>query len=411
MEFVILIAMFQALQSLAIDSMLPALGAISHDLALADENDRQLVVGVFLIFSGLGTLLPGSLSDRLGRKPVIFFALCAYIVFSLVCAVVSSFTMLLVARAVMGFFTAALMVMPLSVIRDRYEGDQMARMQSLVAMTFMIVPMLAPILGQAVLLVAGWRWIFGCMALLGLGALVWMMVRLPETLHPDHRQEIRLKVIAGNMVKALSLRESLGYVVGAALVQAALFGYLNSAQQLVGERLGAGLMFPFIFAGMALVMACTNFTNSRIVERFGARRVSQTALLAYIITAAAHLAVSMTGRETLGLFVVLMTFNLCMMSFIGANFQAISLQPFARTAGAAASVVSFVRLLFGAVVGALIGRAYDGTARPIFAAMTVAGIAALMMVLYSERGRLFRRLNYPPGFYAPGKRPERPAEG
>lgn len=405
-EFVVLMAAVQALQALAIDIMLPALGTISQDLELSDPNRRQLIVGVFLICGGLGSLVPGSLADRFGRKPVLVFALCAYVLFSLVCALVPSFTVMLIARGLLGFFSAPLMVMPMTIIRDRFEGDQMARTQSLVSMTFMIVPMIAPILGQGVLLVAGWRWIFGVMAVLAAIVLVWTLVRLPETLHEDHRQEIKLLVVARNMAQALTVRESFGYVVGVALIQAALFGYINSAQQLVGEHFGAGLMFPAVFGGMALVMASTNFINSRIVERFGARRVSQTALIAYTLVAAVHLVIAAVWGETLWVFVPLMTFGMCMMSFIGANFQSISLQPFARSAGAAASVVSFVRLLLGSTIGALIGQAYDGTARPIFAAMLAAGIVALLAVLYSERGRLFRRLNYPPGYYAPGNRPD-----
>ncbi|CCA91755.1 multidrug effflux MFS transporter [Novosphingobium sp. PP1Y] len=404
-EFVILLASFQALQGLAIDVMLPALGSISADLKLTDPNDRQLIVGVFLICSGLGSLIPGSLADRFGRKPVLTFSLCAYVLASLACAVASDFTLLLVARGLMGGLSAALMVMPMTIIRDRFEGDQMARMQSLVAMTFMVIPMIAPMLGQTVMLFAGWRWIFGIMAVLGTAVMIWMLLRLPETLDPEHRQEIRPVVILRNMASALTVRESIGYIVGMALVQSALFGYINSAQQLVGEHFGAGLMFPMIFGGMALVMAVANFANSRIVERYGARRVSQSALIAYIVAAAVHLGIAMSGSDTLWVFVPLMTFSICMMAFISANFQSISLQPFARTAGAASSIMSFIRLLVGASLGALIGQAYDGTARPIFASMLVAGAVSLAAVIYSERGKLFRRLNYPPGYYPPGKRP------
>lgn len=406
MEFVALMAALQALQALAIDIMLPALGTISRDLALSNPNDRQLVIGVFLICTGMGSLVPGSLADRFGRKPVLVVALCGYVVFSLASALATSFTVLLLARGLAGLMTAALIVMPMTIIRDRFDGDRMARTQSLVAMTFMVVPMIAPMLGQAVQLVAGWRWIFGIMAVLGAMVLVWALVRLPETLDPDHRQEIRPTVIVRNMGAALAVRESFGYIMGAALIQAALLGYINSAQQLVGEHFGAGQLFPAVFGGMALVMASTNFINSRIVERFGARRVSQTALLAYILAATIHLGIAFRGGETLWIFVPLMTFGMCMMSFIGANFQAISLQPFARTAGAAASVVASVRMLLGAILGALIGQAYDGTARPIFASMAAAGIIALLVVLYSERGRLFRRLNYPAHLYPSGQPPE-----
>ncbi|EJU12861.1 MFS transporter DHA1 family bicyclomycin/chloramphenicol resistance protein [Sphingomonas sp. LH128] len=397
LEFVVMMASFQALQALAIDVMLPALGAIGTDLHLADPNRRQLIVGVFLICSGLGSLFPGALADRFGRRPVVLTAITSYVLLSMVCAVSASFELLLIARGMMGFVTSAMIVMPMTILRDRFEGDRMARSQSLIAMTFMVVPMIAPMLGQTVLLFAGWRWIFGIMGGLAACVFAWAWTRLPETLHPDFRQPVRFGVIAGNMGLALKERASLGYFLGAAFVQAALFGYINSAQQLVGEHFGAGTMFPVIFGCMALVMACTNFANARIVERFGARRVSHAALLCYIAVGALHLVLAMRG-EGLWTFLPLMTLSMCMLSFIGSNFQAISLQPFARIAGAAASVMAFVRMVLGATLGSLIGQAYDGTARPIMAAMVICGLIALVLVLYSEGGRLFRRLN-PPEYY------------
>lgn len=396
-EFVAMMAAFQALQSLAIDVMLPALGTIARDLDVVDPNARQLVVGVFLICSGIGTLVPGAMADRFGRRPVILTALCAYAVCSIACALAGSFTLLLVARAMMGLCSSAMMVMPMTILRDRYEGDQMARTQSLVAMVFMIMPMIAPMLGQTVLLFAGWRWIFGIMAVVSTLVCGWALLRLPETLKDEFRQPIQLGVIGGNMVRALTVRDAFGYFLGAAFVQGALFGYINSAEQLVAEHFRMGLLFPAVFGAMALIMASTNFINSRIVEKFGARRVSHTALIVYIVVASIHLVCALHG-EDFWTFAPLMTISMCMMSFIGANFQAISLQPFARFAGAAASVMSFVRVVLGAILGAVIGQFFDGTARPLMGAMVACGVTALVLVLYSERGQLFRRIN-PPGFY------------
>jgi Arabinose efflux permease len=396
-EFVGLMASIQALMALSIDVMLPALGIISADLGVSDPNQRQLIVGVFLISSGLASIFPGAIADRFGRRPVLLVAVSAYVVLSIVCAIAGSFELLLLARVMVGMFTSAMMVMPMTILRDRFEGDRMARTQSMIAMTFMVVPMIAPMVGQAMLAVAGWRWIFGIMAAMGAGVLFWTWMRLPETLRPEYRQAIEVRVIARNMGLAVRERASFGYFFGAAFIQGALFGYINSAQQLVGEHFGAGTLFPVVFGGMALVMASTNFVNSRIVERFGARRVSHTAMIVYIVVAAIHLLVALRG-ESLWVFVPLMTISMCMMSFIGANFQAISLQPFVRIAGAAASIMSFLRTVIGAVLGTLIGQAYDGTARPILVAMIVCGCLGTILVLYSERGKLFRRIN-PPGFY------------
>jgi DHA1 family bicyclomycin/chloramphenicol resistance-like MFS transporter len=396
-EFVGMMAALQALQALAIDAMLPALGVIARDLHLADANQRQLVIGAFLISSGIGTLVPGALADRFGRRPVILTALGAYVLCSVACALAGSFGQLLAARALMGVFTSAMLVMPMTILRDRFDGDRMARTQSLVSMIFMVVPMIAPVLGQGVLLFAGWRWIFGIMATVGVIVGIWAFLRLPETLREEFRQPIRPLAIAANMVAAFRVREAFGYFAGAAFVQAALFGYINSSQQIVGEHFGMGTLFPLVFGVMALIMASTNFVNSTIVVKFGARRVSHTALLLYIAVALVHLTLAMRG-EGFWTFAVLTTCSMCLMSFIGANFQAISLQPFARFAGAAASAMSFVRVVVGASLGSLIGQAYDGSPRPVIAAMVACGCVALALVLRSENGQLFRRVN-PPGFY------------
>ena len=404
-EFVALMAMIMALQALCIDAMLPALGIIAHDMGISDPNRRQLVVGVYLIASGIGALFPGALADRFGRRPVLFFCLLAYVSLSAACALVTDFTAMLVLRALQAVTSAGLSVLPNAIIRDRFSGDRMARAQSTVAVIFMIVPMAAPSFGQAVLAVASWRWIFGGMALLGAAVWLWAWLRLPETLDPANRQSVALRVIIANMRTAATNRASMGYVIGASLLVAGLFGYINSAQQLVAEHFGAGTTFPLIFALMAGGMAVANFFNSRIVERFGARRVSHTALLAFIAVSSVQVYLSHQPHQTLWQFVPVMSLNMCLMGFLGANFGSIALQPFARIAGAASSFQMFVRMAVAASLGAVIGQAFDGTARPLAWALLAGGLTALGLVLYSEQGRLFRRLT-PPGVVRPVANPD-----
>ncbi len=394
-EFVAMMALLQALQALAIDAMLPALGVLAADLGAAQPNHRQLVIGVFLLGAGLGALIPGSLADRYGRRPVVLTTLFLYIVTGIGCALASDFEMLIAMRLLQGLSTGGLAVLPPAIIRDRLEGDKMARLQSLVAVVFMIVPMVAPTLGLAVLLVADWRWIFGLISGLGAVMMVWAWKRLPETLHPEFRQSIRPRTIAVNMGRVLTTRAAIGYVIGSALMMSAMWGFLNSSQQLIAEHFGAGNAFPFVFGGLALAMSLANFGNSRIVERFGARRVSQAALLAYIAIGTMQVAVASSPGQTLWQFALLMGSNMCLMGFIGANFTSIALQPFAEIAGAAASVQTFLRMLLASALGGLIGQAYDGSARPLALAVLTTGSVTLLAVLFSERGHLFRRLNPP----------------
>jgi DHA1 family bicyclomycin/chloramphenicol resistance-like MFS transporter len=219
-EFVVLMAMTMALQALAIDAMLPALGQIATDLKVAE---RQLIVGIFLISAGLGALVPGALADRYGRRPVLLVSLAIYLVLSIGCALAQDFTTLLALRAAQAIGSAGLAVLPSAIIRDRHGGDAMARQMSIISVIFMLVPMIAPTIGQAVLLVAGWRWIFALLAVMSLLVAFWVYFRLEETLDPANRQPIQPMAIATNMITAAADRASFGYVVGAGLIMGAQF--------------------------------------------------------------------------------------------------------------------------------------------------------------------------------------------
>lgn len=394
-ELVVLIALLMSLNALAIDAMLPALDEIAHEFGVAEGNERQLIVSIYLLANGIGSLVPGSFADRFGRKPVIMLALASYALFSLANALADSFSHMLVARGLQGLLCGGLMVAPIALIRDRFEGDRMARMMSMVSAVFIIMPVVAPSLGQAVMLFAGWRWIFVFLATLSGGAALWAWLRLPETLTDANRQEIDLPVIARNMKTALFTRASLGYVLGTALLIGAVFGYVNSAQQLIGEHFGAGDWFPVVFGGTAAMMAVSNIVNSRIVERFGARRVSHTGVLIFIAVSAVQVWASIHRDGQLAWFIPLMATNLALLGFLGANFGSIAMQPFARIAGAASSVQTFFRMFGAACVGLVIGQAYDGTARPFAWALLSCSTLALAFVLFSEKGKLFRRLNKP----------------
>jgi DHA1 family bicyclomycin/chloramphenicol resistance-like MFS transporter len=316
---------------------------------------------------------------------------------------VRDFSTLLVLRGLQGVLGAGLSVLPSAIIRDRFGGDRMARAMSTISMVFMAVPILAPSLGQAILLAASWRFIFVGMAVMSAVVALWIALRLPETLHPEYRQPIEPRTIAGNLVRAAAHRGAMGYVLAASVVMGGLFGFISSAQQLVAEHFGAGRLFPLLFAACASGMAVASFTNARIVERFGARRVSHTALLAFVAVSGVQVWQAFGGDETLWQFMPLMAANMMLIGFIGANFGSIAMQPFAAIAGAAASLQAFIRMVLGAALGALVGQAYDGTARPLALALFGGALIGLALILFAERGRLFRRLNPPGTPRAPGQ--------
>lgn len=387
-ELIGMMAMLMALQAFGIDAILPALDRVAEAFSIPG-NDRQFVIGVYLLASGIGALVPGALADRFGRRPILLASITVYIVLSLASALVTSFNALIAIRALQGFFGAAIIALPPAIIRDRVGGDKMARMMSLIFVIFLMVPAIAPTIGKGILVLFDWRAIFAAMAVQGVVIGAWVYFRLPESLAPENRQRIEIGPILRNMGRALSLPSTVGYVFGSALVFGALFGFINSSQQLITETFAAGNIFTYVFGVCAGSMAVASWSNSRIVERFGARRVSHTAVFAFIAVSSLQVFFAFQEHESLWQFVPLMAVNMALLGFIGSNFGAIAMNPFFAIAGAASSVHGFVRMTMAAIIGAGIGYAFDGTARPLALALLASGIACLLLVLFSEKGKLF----------------------
>lgn len=387
-ELLWMMALLMALNAFGIDAILPALDALAADLSVSG-NDRQFVIGVYLLTGGIGSLIPGALADRFGRRPIVLGAIAVYIVLSILSALAPTYDALIAVRAAQGFFAAGIVALPPAIIRDRVGGDKMAKMMSLIFVIFLMVPAIAPTIGEGILQFGSWRAIFGAMAVLGVMMAGWVYFRLPESLSDENRQPIRLPAIAANMTRALTMPSVSGYVIGSALVFGALFGFINSSQQLITETFGAGDIFPLVFGICAGSMAIASWSNSRIVERFGARRVSHTALFVFIAVSAVQVMFAFQPDEHLWVFVPLMATNMALLGFIGSNFGAIAMNPFVTIAGAASSAHGFVRMTAAALLGGAIGYAFDGTARPLALALLASGLACLVLVLWSEKGKLF----------------------
>ena len=391
-ELIILMASLMALNALAIDMMLPALGLMSDDFALPAVNDRQWVISSYIYGMAIGSILYGSLADRYGRKPVLLVTTAIYIVFGILCAFAWDYELLLIARFVQGLAAAAMGVLVNSIIRDRYEGDAMARSMSTIMMVFMIVPITAPLFGQLVLLIAPWKAIFLVLSMAGLAMFLWVLARLPETLHPDNKTPISPRSIGSAWYQVIFNRNSFGHVMASGLMIAPLFAYIASAQQIFFDIFEAADIFVYIFALNAAGMSLGNFANSRIVMRFGARRVSQSALIFFILISILHFALAMTDNINIWTFTALLAPSMAMVGLTGANFSSIAMQPFGRIAGVASSFQNFSRTALSASIGAAIGLQFDGTVLPLAAGFLVCGMASLALIFWAEEGRLFRRV-------------------
>ena len=389
-EFVALVAAIMSVNALGIDSMLPALPAIGDAIGIVEANQRQWIISAYLIGFGVAQLVYGPLADRYGRKPVLFIGLGTFVVTSLIAALATNFETMVAARALQGIGAAASRVLVVSIVRDCYSGRQMARVMSLSFIVFLAVPILAPTIGLAILQVAPWEGIFVFLAVFSALVILWAGIRLPETLHPEYRQ----KISAANLTTAarvvLTNRYSLGYTLATTLLLGSLFGFINSVQQIFEDVFHAPEIFPLIFALVAMMMAVASFLNSRIVERLGTRLVSHVATIGFILFAGLHLALAMAGHESL------VTFTLCQSMMMGcfglaaSNFGSMSMEPLGEVAGTASSIQGFISSVGGALIGAAVGQAYDGTIVPVVAGFVVLGLATLVMIFVTEKGRLFQ---------------------
>lgn len=389
-EFVGLVAALMALTALGIDAMLPALPAIGEALGVANENQRQFVITAFLLGFGLAQLIHGPLADRFGRRPVLLVALSAYVLANLIAAFANSFTLLLIARFASGLAIAASRVVTVALVRDCYAGRAMARVMSLAFMVFMAAPVLAPSFGQAILLVGNWQLIFVMIAAVSAVVLLWFAIRMPETLAVEARQPLSWARLASGWGRAITDRWSIGYTLAATALLGALYGFINSVQQIVAALTGNDDLLVPVFIGVAGMMALANLLNSRIVMRLGTRRISHSALTGLIVLAGAHLVLASAGGETIWTFAVLQALTMACFGLATANFSAMAMENMGAIAGTASSVQGFVTVTIGAIVGALIGQGFDGTTVPLYRGFFVAGLIALAIVAVVERGRLFR---------------------
>jgi MFS transporter, DHA1 family, multidrug resistance protein len=389
LEFVVLAAATMSTQAIAIDAMLPAFPTIVRVLHVANPNHGQWIVTAYMTGLGVGQLFWGSISDRFGRRPILLGGLSLYVVAALVCSLTGSFNTLLAWRFVHGLAAASVTVTR-SVIRDLYSGRQMARVMSLTFVVFLTVPIIAPSLGQLILLVAPWRYIFVVFAVFAACVASWGYLRLPETLHPEYRLTLTYNHIMGAARLVLGNRTSICYTLAMMVMFGTIMAYVGMVQQIFSEVFHRASLMPSMFALCAVFMGLAAFLNSRIVEKLGMRLISHTAQLAFIAVTGLHLLIAALGLEQLWTFVVFQSATMACFSLAVSNFGAMAMEPVGSVAGIAASLQGFVSTFSGALVGAFIGRQFNGTTVPLAAGGLCCGLVSLGFVLLAEKGRLFR---------------------
>ena len=366
-EFSLLVALMMSVVAISIDALLPALDAIRADIALSHPNQAQLVVSALFLGMALGQLICGPLSDATGRKKVLNGGIALFLVGTMVCYFASDINTLLLGRFIQGLGVAGPYVSAISIVRDKYSGNDMARIMSLVMMIFVMVPAIAPSLGQAVLWVGSWRDIFLLYIVYAVLIVLWIFCRLEETLPKAHRIPMSKKGFAEGFKEVIGNVPTLCYMVCMGLFFGSFVGYLNSSQQIFQDLFKTGELFTLYFGLLAVVFGAASLVNSRLVQQWGMQRLSDGAVWGIIVSSALFLALHLVADIQLWMFLLYAAILFFSFGLVFGNINALAMEPMGHVAGIAAAIIGSVSSIMSMLIGTVIGQMYNGTLVPVTA--------------------------------------------
>lgn len=365
-EFTSLMALLMSLVALSIDAVLPALTLVAKEYQLQDPNDAQLLVSMLFVGLAFGQMLYGPLSDSIGRKKAILIGMSIFLSGNLLSFFSQEFFYVLMGRVLQGFGAASARIVTIALIRDRFVGPAMAKVMSLIMTVFILVPAIAPFLGQWVMDWSHWRDIFLVLFLFGLTGLCWFYLRQEETLNPSFQKDFSLKGLMSGVKEVLTTGSTLFYIMAAGCVYGAFVGYLNSSQQIFVKVFDVGDKFPEYFALLALAIGSASFCNSTLVSKFGMRTLVWRALIAMTVLSFSYLSYMYFGDpNSLVAFLIYMLLLFFCVGILFGNFNALAMEPLGHIAGIGSAVVASLQTFISVPLGVTIGQYFNGTVYPL----------------------------------------------
>lgn len=378
------------MSALAIDMLLPAFADMRPDFGLpADATDLSITITVFFFGSGIGQLFYGPLADAFGRKPVLAVSLGLYAAAALVCAFAPSLTVLYIARFIWGVAAAGPRTITQAVVRDRYTGDAMARVMTLIQSAFFIAPVVAPVIGKVLVELGSWRWVMAFGVISAAACLLWSF-RLEETLEPENRRSLAPKAIMSTFGLVASNRITLAYIGAVTFAFSAFYSFLGSLELVFGQVFDRGSWFVPYFSVMSVLMAGVAFGSNRALKRLAGATYALYAGIAFAATSLVMLIFTFATDGTppfLPWLVIYSIANACHVAlFPTAN--SLALEPMGSLAGTAASALGFTTSVVGAFLAAFIDRAIVDTVMPVAIGYFGFACASLLFQLWAREQRL-----------------------
>lgn len=385
-EFIALMAALMSVVALCIDALLPAISYIGDTIGSYDTTEHQLLITMIFLGLGVGQLLFGPLSDSFGRKPMVIIGFAIFFVASVVCILSVNLEMMIIGRIFQGIGLSAARTLSISIIRDIYSGDYMARIMSFVTAFFILVPVVAPAIGKTILDAYGWQAIFYMQLIMGFVVMVWFWKRQPETLHPEYKVPFSRHEFTDGFKEFIKHRDTVAFTLISGLCTGAFLVYLSASQHVFEEQYGLVDEFPYIFATLAVSIGLSTFLNGTMVMRFGMRKLAFTALSAFCAIAMIYVLVFWgEANPPVWLLVVFLSFQFFCLGFMWGNFRSIAMEPVGHIAGIAAAINGFFSTIISIPIASFIGKFVDHTVLPMFIGLAICGFLSLAVFLGAGR--------------------------
>jgi len=383
LEFIALMAFLMANAALSIDAILPGLNSMAISLKIIEANQLQLIVTMILIGLGVGQLVFGTLSDSFGRKPMVYVGVVTFVLASVICVTAQSLEIMLIGRILQGIGLSAPRSISISIIRDSYSGEDMARIMSFITVVFIIVPMVAPMAGQLILQGFTWHYIFLFQIGFIILILIWFAIRQKETLTKAHKKKFSARLFYNGAKEFFSIKQTVIYTIVSGLIGGSFFVYLSASKQVFQDQYELTTTFVYVFGALAFSMGIASLLNSFLVMKIGMKKLATYFLILFCVSSLVY-SLLFYGSTNPSLLVSMLFFAIQFLAlgFIFGNIRSLAMEPIGHIAGIGAAINGFVSTLMAVPIAIYIGSFLTDTAYPIFIGFFICSALSLALVVY-----------------------------
>jgi MFS transporter, DHA1 family, multidrug resistance protein len=391
-EFVVLMAALMSIVALSIDAVLPALPMIGDYLSVSNPLDNPKLITSIFLGLGIGQLIFGPLSDSFGRKPIVYTGFVIFIIASIICVTTKSFEMMIFGRILQGIGLACPRTMCIAMIRDSYEGDYMAKIISIVVMVFILVPVVAPTLGQFLMNNYNWKFIFTFNLMFGVLVMLWFWLRQPETLKEKYRIPYRLKIFKTGTLQFFRIKSAVIYTLLSGFITGSFMVYLSTSQQIFEKQYNLAEEFPLIFASLAISVGLATFMNSQLVVKYGMKKIVHFAMLSYVLISLVFISMYHSGQNpSIEILITFFALQFFTIGFLFGNLRALAMEPMGHIAGIGSALNGFISTVMAVPIADYIGSFIKGTVTPLFIGFLICGLISLVL-FYANNSKVFKNL-------------------